>query len=80
MEPSDGSCFRPSPVKGLSYKSEAYDADNSSLRSVSETKYRIRFGPMFQAWGGANADELPAHVQKGYCKKEYESGLEFILS
>jgi hypothetical protein len=28
---------------------------------------------------GANADELPAHVLKGYCEKEHESGFEFIL-
>lgn len=61
MSSSDNTCFKPSPVKGLTYKTEVYDVDKNEIRNISETKYRVRLGPMFGPWDGADAgSELDA--------------------
>jgi len=41
------SCFRPSPLKGTSFKNTIYDTTNPARFSESINRYKVRFGKMF---------------------------------
>ncbi|OGM74266.1 hypothetical protein A3H19_01945 [Candidatus Woesebacteria bacterium RIFCSPLOWO2_12_FULL_39_9] len=56
------SCFKPSPLKGISYKNQVYDADNPTKYSEEIQSYRVRFGPMF-----ATETELADTELNSYC-------------
>lgn len=43
----NGNCFKPSPLKGMSYKTVQYDVNNSGRFNETETWYKVRFGKMF---------------------------------
>jgi len=40
-------CFKPSPLKGVAYKTTAYDTTASNRFNESIEKYKVRFGKMF---------------------------------
>lgn len=49
---STDTCFKPSPMKGIAYKSVNFDAINPSRMTETMSSYTIRIGPMFGPWEG----------------------------
>ena len=47
-----GSCFKPSPMKGMAYKAISFDANNPARMIETSSSYTIRIGPMFGPWEG----------------------------
>ena len=48
-----GNCFKPSPLKGIAYKTINYTAGNTNRSTETTSTYTVRFGPMFGPWQGA---------------------------
>lgn len=55
------SCFKPSPLAGLASKASAYDANDNSKWNESESKYSVRFGPMFGTYTEKQESELNSY-------------------
>ncbi|OGG12222.1 hypothetical protein A3J20_03400 [Candidatus Gottesmanbacteria bacterium RIFCSPLOWO2_02_FULL_42_29] len=45
-------CFKPSPLKGIAYKTINFDVQKPGRRTETSSSSTIRFGPMFGPWEG----------------------------
>jgi len=62
-------CFKPSPLTGIAYKALVYNADDLSKYNESETKFTVRFGPMFSSYTEKTDTDL-----NSYCAN-YDPGI-----